>query len=202
MPVVIQKYIARVANGTILEIVPGDGVPIHKLAYMKPVVGEHPEYPTYDANVHVIEGPNYAITGNTVTRSWTVTSRDLEEVKAETIERAWSYMESQVEGGSVSVEISGNTHQFGTDRETRDNLVAVNSAISRGIPVDNPRYWTPKSSPTPIQVTHDDLATIGGAVMNKKDSMIQTYMFHKNMIAAQNSANSAYYYDFTTGYES
>jgi len=66
--------IARIENGAIVERrdISIDDVPEHKRASWLPVEGDEP---TFDTDLQTIDGPSYAIDGNVVRRTWTVTNR-------------------------------------------------------------------------------------------------------------------------------
>lgn len=124
----------------------------------------------------------------------------IDRLKKETIQNAFKYLESVVEDSIVIVSISGQNQTFGTDKVTQDNIVGINTAISVGIDVSNPTMWTPKGSVTPVPVTHQELAAIGGAILNKKDELYQVYFTHKSAINNLVETVDILKYDYSGGY--
>jgi hypothetical protein len=81
-----------------------------------------------------------------------------------------------------------------------ENVIGINTAILAGMPVPNPRSWTPKGSLFPIQVTYTDLAMIGGALLATKDAFMQVYLTHKALIMSETDAAAVAAYDVTAGW--
>lgn len=125
---------------------------------------------------------------------------DLNKAKENKIKLAWTEFERRYETAVVTIPVSAGTYSFGCDKETRDNILGINTAIAIGIPISNPRPWTPQGIVIPIDVTHADLALIGAAILSKKDELINTYFFHKAMISAQIDIMSVANYDYSTGW--
>jgi hypothetical protein len=127
---------------------------------------------------------------------------DLAYAKKLRIQEAFSVLEDKLANVVVNVEIasSGNEEPFGCDNTTQNNIIGINAAIAVGVSIPNPMYWTPKGSTTPVAVTHQELADIGSALLNKKNDFYQVYFTHKANI--NNIANlvDLYKYDYSTGY--
>lgn len=66
--------IARIENGAIVERrdISIDDVPEHKRVAWLPIEGE---IPAYDPALQTIDGPSYAIDGNVVRATWTITDK-------------------------------------------------------------------------------------------------------------------------------
>lgn len=123
-------------------------------------------------------------------------------MKSEAISAAFLHLETRLEDAFVSVAISstGQNEPFGVDKTTQENIIGTNTAIAVGVPLPDPMYWTPKGSATPVVVTHGELATIGGAILNKKNEYYQNYFTHKAAINALSNVADILKYDYTTGY--
>lgn len=125
----------------------------------------------------------------------------LSEAIDSVVNQAFHYMNNLLEESTVYVDISsGANTPFGCDTFSRENIIGINTAISIGLPVPNPRAWTPKGSLTPVDVTHQDFAIIGGAMIQKKDDLYQVYANHKSAIKALQTVEDVLSYDYTTGY--
>lgn len=118
------------------------------------------------------------------------------------IDAAYEYMSLLQEETIVEVEIAsiGDVCQFQCDTDSRENIIGINTAISIGLSVPNPRPWTPKGAQTPVMVTHEEFAAIGQAILNKKDELYQIYFAHKTAINALSGYWDVITYDYTTGY--
>lgn len=127
---------------------------------------------------------------------------DLADVKKQRIQEAFSVLESKLNNAVVNVEIasSGNEEPFGCDSTTQNNIIGINAAIAVGVSVPNPMYWTPKGSTTPVAVTHQELADIGSALLNKKNDLYQVYFVHKANINNCTTLDEVYKYDYSLNY--
>ncbi|MFK5284172.1 hypothetical protein ACI3PL_31795, partial [Lacticaseibacillus paracasei] len=77
------------------------------------------------------------------------------------------------------------------------NIVGIIVAITAGIPIPNPTYWTPKGYPFPILVTHTELITVGGSILNKKNDLYGVYFTHKTNIMMTSDYDEIVAYDVT-----
>lgn len=127
---------------------------------------------------------------------------DLADVKKQRIQEAFSVLENKLNNAVVTVEIasSGNEEPFGCDSTTQNNIIGINAAIAVGVSVPNPMYWTPKGSTTPVAVTHQELADIGSALLNKKNDLYQVYFVHKANINNCTTLDEVYKYDYSLNY--
>lgn len=123
----------------------------------------------------------------------------IQEIK---IAEAFDHMEQRLSLSSIAIPItSANTNcSFGCDKTTQDNIVGIIVAITSGIPITNPTYWTPKGYPFPILITHTELITVGGAILNKKNELFGVYFGHKTNIMMSSNYDVIAAYDVTTGY--
>jgi hypothetical protein len=127
---------------------------------------------------------------------------DIADVKKQRIQEAFSVLENKLNNAVVTVEIasSGNQEPFGCDSTTQNNIIGINAAIAVGVSVPNPMYWTPKGSTTPVAVTHQELADIGSALLNKKNDLYQVYFVHKANINNCSTLDEVYKYDYSLNY--
>ena len=73
--------IARIESDMIAEIIEGktiEDVPEHKRGALVAVTGDPPDY---DASVQSLSGPNYLYEDGAVTRSWTIVTPDLADLR-------------------------------------------------------------------------------------------------------------------------
>lgn len=138
---------------------------------------------------------------DTCARNVSVTS-DINRLKSKKLAQAFKFLEKKIEDAVVEVAIAstGQTHPFGCDRITQENIIGINTAIARNIAIPNPTYWTPKGSPAPITVTHDELAAVGAAILNKKNDLYMIYFGHKSNIMSQTDPVEVAKYDFAIGF--
>lgn len=161
------------------------------------------ERPPDDGNEY-----RYVVSGDK--RGWVVlTQADLDqravdaasvlaEVQPRLVNRAWNHCAGLIEAEAVTVTVSDGVHDFGLDRETRENIIGMNVGISRGVIV--PTTWTPKGELNNITVTDNDMKLIGEALLLKKDQYIKVYLAHKKTIMSADPATLSGY-DVTTGYD-
>lgn len=200
----MPKY-ARVINGEVVETrnFSAGEIPAHKQYLWTPIIDE---IPSIDTTYEYLTGPEEVITANAVTRTWTAHTYDINELKQEKIDEVWNYMVDLLETtvtANVWISEANSYYEFGCDRESRENILGINTAINSGLPIPNPRPWTPKGALVSANCNHTDLLNIGGGLLAAKDAHMQTYFSHKYNIsmeaAANNHANIAYY-EYTQGW--
>lgn len=123
------------------------------------------------------------------------------EAKLAKIKTIWDEMWYRLENYEVMVDIGGTNYNFGCDEETRENITGINVAIARGLPIPNPRQWTPRNS-LPINVSHNDLALIGETIMAQKDLFIYAYFTHKFAVNVLDTIEQIQLYNYKTGWPS
>ncbi|MFN3624619.1 MAG: hypothetical protein ACK4TP_11215 [Hyphomicrobium sp.] len=125
----------------------------------------------------------------------------LDVLKQQRVTEAWQKCEWLLENEAVAtLAINGINYEFGVDRETRENIIGINAAISVGVAIDNPRPYFPKGALTPIMLTHADFALIGGALLAVKDAYMVAYLTHKATISAMTDVAGVLAYDLNTGW--
>ena len=150
-------------------------IPEHKRAGWRPVINEEKTYnPNYQNASRLI-----IIESDKVLRTWEITNKPIEEVRATSLIELWNNTQLSIDSAEVVVSISGIDYTFGCDAESRENIMGINLAIVSGLPVPNPRTWKPRGIDIPVECTHQELLTIGGAVLAKKDDIMQNYFIKK-----------------------
>ena len=124
----------------------------------------------------------------------------LEQAQTNKVQEAWGELETRLDSYAVTVAVNGVDYQWGCDKESRENIMGINTAIAVGLPVPNPRNWTPKGGLAPVSCTHSDLAAIGGALLAAKDAFMAVYFIHKAAIMTEDDLETVLAYDVTTGW--
>ena len=170
---------AWVVNGQIqrlqsFETAP-EALPPAKGAWL-PVELEDPE-----SAAHTV--PEWQIKEDVARRIWTIPAPDpvrLDQLVAEAISRVNAEFEQRANAPIVYA-VDGFDYYWGGDATARENVMGVVTLISAGVPVDNPRPWTPHGSMTPVMVTHAELIGLGAAMAARKDAL---YVAKKDLVAA------------------
>jgi len=71
----------------------------------------------------------------------------------------------------IEYSVSGTSYTWDADNSAVQNISGVVVLILAGVPVPNPRTWTPYQSNTPIQITHAELIGLGLAIASRKDTL-------------------------------
>lgn len=130
------------------------------------------------------------------------TQKQLDALKKKKQAEAFAAMTKKLEDAVVEVPIASAAAnlQFGCDKTTQDNIIGVNAAIARNVPVGNTVSWMPKGQTTPADLTQNELAAVGGALLNKKEEYYNVYFTHKAAIYSANDYATIINLDVTTGY--
>lgn len=125
----------------------------------------------------------------------------LDILKQKRVDEAWTRCSTLLESTAVAtINIGGVEYQFGADRETRENIIGLNTAIAVGVSIANPRPYFPKGALAPIMLTHADFALIGGALLAVKDAYMTAYLTHKATIMSLTDGATVLAYDLNTGW--
>lgn len=92
------------------------------------------------------------------------------------------------------------THDFHADSAAIENILGVVTMINAGVPVPNPRTWTPVGSLTPVNMTHNDLIGLGAAIAARKDALFIYKKTLEAQIAAETDGDTIMQLDVTTGW--
>lgn len=108
----------------------------------------------------------------------------LAEAKEQKINEAWLMSQQRFAESTISVTVNGELRTYGCDPVTRDNITAINTAISRAPHlVPNPRPYTPKGE-APVMTAHEEFLAIYLAGLAQGDAFYQAYYAHKTAILA------------------
>ena len=124
----------------------------------------------------------------------------LSEAQEQKINEAWVLSQQRFAESEVSVTVNGALHTYGCDPITRENITAINTAISRAPHlVPNPRPYTPKSE-APVMTTHDEFLAIYLAGLAQGDAFYQAYYAHKTAILASETVEKVLGYEADAGW--
>lgn len=80
--------------------------------------------------------------------------------------------------------VGGVEREFHADVEAVTNIMGVVLLINSGVPVPDPRPWTPRGSLTPVDVTHAELIGLGAAIASRKDQLFAAKKAKQAAVAA------------------
>lgn len=132
-----------------------------------------------------------------------VSDFDITEVKKQKITEAFTELQNQLENMTVEAPIAsaGANCQFGCDDITLRNVEGVNIAASRGVKgASDTVKWAPKGYLDPIDVTMDEMKTVGSLLLDRKTAAYNQYFVHKKAIMNEANTEVLIKYDYTTGY--
>jgi hypothetical protein len=67
--------------------------------------------------------------------------------------------------------VSGISYEWHADNDALQNIMGIVLLINSGVPVPDPRPWTPKGARTPVSITHAELIGLGAAIADRKDAL-------------------------------
>ena len=116
------------------------------------------------------------------------------------VNEAWALSQQRFAESEVSVPVNGALRTYGCDSFTRENITAINTAISRAPHlVPNPRPYTPKGE-APVMTTHEEFLAIYLAGLAKGDAFYQAYYAHKTAILALGTVEEVLGYEVGVGW--
>lgn len=71
----------------------------------------------------------------------------------------------------INFTVGGQAYDFHADEDALQNIMGVVILINSGVPVPNPRKWTPKDVLIPIDITHAEIVGLGAAIAARKDAL-------------------------------
>jgi hypothetical protein len=165
---------AKVLDGEILERRDFEPSDQSKLADGKPrwlpIITERPEY---DPVAQVLEGPQLVFERDQVIERYTAHVKSREEIdsmilrKDVAIEaefnRRWQM--------AIAFPIGGKMYDWHADGDAVTNIMGVTLQIALGVPVPDPRPWTPVGADEAIDVTHAELVGLGATIAQRKDRL-------------------------------
>lgn len=125
----------------------------------------------------------------------------LAERKAARVAAAWAEQERRFASYLVTVTVDGAPRQYRCDPVTRENITAINGAISRapGL-VPDPRPFTPTGVSEPVDTSHAEFLAIYLAGLAAGDAHYTAYATHKAAISALTTVAAVDAYDITSNW--
>lgn len=97
--------------------------------------------------------------------------------------------------------VGGTDYEWHADDEAVTNIMGVVLMIVAGVPVPNPRSWTPKGSLTPVEITHAELVHLGAVIAARKDALFVRKKAKQAEVAAMTDVADVLAYDPALGWE-
>ncbi|MFO1080856.1 MAG: DUF4376 domain-containing protein [Reyranellaceae bacterium] len=195
---------AKLLAGEIVEILdlPG-GAPAGS------VIGSHPNKPyllpledtrpAFDDVAEVEEGPTVTILADKVSRVWTARPKNADEIEA--LRTAAKRRVEEEFQARTKAPISYLGETWHADDEAVQNIMGVVLLIASGVPVPNPRPWTPIGSLTPIDLSHTQIVGLGAVIAGRKDALFVIKKAKQAAIAALTDARQIADFDAAAGWE-
>lgn len=139
--------------------------------------------PEFNPVSHVIEGPEYTFEATRVVEAYTVRAKNGDEVAA-MIAAKQAQIDAEFQRRCalpIEFAVGGETYRWHADAEARENILGVVLLIATGVPVPNPRPWTPVGYLTSVDVSHAELIMLGATIAGRKDAL---FVIKKAMQAA------------------
>lgn len=96
--------------------------------------------------------------------------------------------------------VGGVEHPWHADGEAVTNIMGVVVMINSGVPVPNPRPWTPVGSHTSVDITHAELIGLGAAIAARKDILHAAKKAKQAAVAALTTIEDVAAYDAAAGW--
>jgi len=164
-----------------------------------PVVEVNAEY---DAESQVREGPVITVESSRVLWTYTVRAKNAEELdlmraeKLVEIEQRFQIMAQS----PINFTVGGKSYDWHADDEAVQNISGVVLMILAGVPVPNPRNWTPVGSTAPVAITHDELIGLGVAIAQRKDELFAIKKQKQADVRAKKTGSAIAAYDAAAGW--
>jgi hypothetical protein len=192
---------ALVRAGAVVDTVaaiPSDSVqaPRPGKGYWLPLVDVVPQY---DADTETLDGPAVDVGAGQVTRTWTARARTADEWESLRAAPLARIEREYAARWQAPIDYAG--HTWHADQEAVGNISGVVLMIAAGVPVPNPRPWTPLGSLTPVSLTHAELVGLGAAIAARKDALFVVKKAKQAEVAALSSVSALLSYNATAGWE-
>ncbi len=202
----LEMIRALVFNGEVVRYVdsdqaPGDITSPHPTKpHVLPVVREDPDF---DPIAQTKGEKQVTVGADRVVWSWPVADKDeaeIEEMRADKrlhidaeFERRWQ--------APITYSVGGQSYQWHADANAVGNISGVVLMIAAGVPVPNPRPWTPKGSLQPVDITHAELVGLGAAIAVRKDALFAIKKAKQAAVSALTDPQEIDAYDVGAGWE-
>lgn len=97
----------------------------------------------------------------------------------------------------IAFPVDGTEYEWHADDEAIQNIMGVVLLIAAGVPVDNPRPWTPRGSLTPVDITHAELVGLGATIAARKDVLFAAKKTKQSTVAAMTDPAEVAAFDVT-----
>jgi len=172
------------------------------------VVGPHPTKPyllpvedtspQYDEATETRDGPEITIGETAVTRVWTVRPKNEGEVEALRAAKIRLIRAMFLQKAKAPVEAYG--YAWHADDDAVQNIQGIATLILAGIPMDNPRPWTPMGTLTPVEMTHAQIIGLGAVIAQRKDALFIVKKAKEAALAAFTDPAEIAAFDIGTGW--
>lgn len=128
---------------------------------------------TFDPVSEVREGPELLVEADRVLYRYTVRVKNADELAImRSVKQAAIDLEFEARWQApIEHTVGGVARSFHADQAAVDNVSGIVLLIVSGVPVPNPRPWTPVGSFTPVDITHAELIGLGAAIAARKDAL-------------------------------
>lgn len=100
----------------------------------------------------------------------------------------------------ISFEVDGGVHLWHADAAAVTNIMGVVLLIAAGVPVPNPRTWTPVGSFDAVAITHAELIGLGATIAARKDVLFTIKKTKQAEVAALTDVDDVREYDVMSGW--
>ena len=93
--------------------------------------------------------------------------------------------------------VGGLSYEWHADNDALQNIMGIVLLINSGVPVPDPRPWTPKGSSTSVSITHAELIGLGAAIAARKDALFVAKKAKQAEIAELDTVEAVAAFDTT-----
>lgn len=157
--------------------------------------------PAFDPVTQVRTGPVLTVLSTKVKEVYTVRSKTAGErngmIDAKDAEIEAAFVARC--DAPIDVDVGGETYTWHADAAARENIMGVVLMIAVGLPIPDPRPWTPKDG-EPVMLAHSDFVGIGAAIAARKDALYLIKKAKQAEVAELNDAAAIADYDVEAGW--
>lgn len=164
--------------------------------YLLPVEVVDPEYNPIS---EVREGPVLTVEEDRVLETYTVRAKNSGEIYELQVAKDHA-IQLEFERRCalpISFTVGGVEYPFHADAEARENILGVVVLIGSGVPIPDPREWTPYGHTDPVSITHAELVGLGAAIAMRKDALFTAKKQKQDAVTQLSSAADVAAYDIT-----
>jgi hypothetical protein len=145
------------------------------------------------------DGPVVEVEAARVVKRYTVRAKNAGEIAAMKAAKS-AALEAEYQRRwqlPITHTVGGAAREFHGDQEAVENISGIVLLIVAGLPVPNPRPWTPKDQASPVNVTHAELIGLGAAIAARKDALFAKKKIAQAAVAALTAPAAVDAYDVT-----